>query len=149
MNKAGTPATRARCRPAAAASRSGKALLKKRGEKIERSFAHVLDSGAQRRTTLRGLDNINKRYLCAIIGFNLGLILRKLTGVGTPRQAAAAKAAALAVIRWLRECLDGYFRPAASPHRSWQENPVPAPPHTRYFPIFTPAGGNAAFSTGS
>ena len=133
----------------AVASRSGKALLKKRGEKIERSFAHVLDSGGQRRTTLRGLENINKRYLCAIIGFNLGLILRKLTGVGTPRQAAAAKAAFLAVGRWLRKCLNGYFRPAASPHTPWQENPAPAPPRTWYFPIFTPAGGNAAFSTGS
>ena len=76
-------------------SKSGKALLKKRGEHIERGFAHVLDCGGLRRTTLKGRANINKRYLCGILAFNLSLIMRKLTGVGTPRQAAAARAAFL------------------------------------------------------
>ncbi|RYG59053.1 hypothetical protein EON80_26175, partial [bacterium] len=70
-------------------SKSGKALLKKRGMHIERGFAHVLDCGGLRRTALRGLANINKRYLCGVLTFNLSLIMRKLTGVGTPRQAAA------------------------------------------------------------
>ena len=84
-------------------SKSGKALLKKRGEHIERGFAHVLDCGSLRRTTLKGQANINKRYLCGILAFNLGLIMRKLTGVGTPRQAAAARAAFLARYQaWLR-----------------------------------------------
>ena len=72
-------------------SKSGKALLKKRGEHIERGFAHVLDCGGPGRTTLKGLANIGKRYLCGIPAFNLSLIMRKLTGVGTPRQAAAAR----------------------------------------------------------
>ena len=71
-------------------SKSGKALLKKRGMHIERGFAHILDCGGLRRTTLRGQENINKRYLCGILAFNLSLIMRKLTGVGTPRQAAAS-----------------------------------------------------------
>lgn len=71
-------------------SRTGKALLRKRGEQIERGFAHVLDCGGLRRTTLRGRINNNKRYLCGILAFNLSLIMRKLTGRGTPRQAAAA-----------------------------------------------------------
>ena len=70
-------------------SKTGKALLKKRGMHIERGFAHVLDSGGLRRATLRGQANINKRYLLGILAFNLSLIMRKLTGVGTPRQAAA------------------------------------------------------------
>src|SRR5690606_926702 len=85
------PETRRAVQRAARAvrSKSGKALLKKRGEHIERGFAHVLDCGGLRRTTLRGRDNINKRYLCGILAFNLSLIMRKLTGVGTPRQAAA------------------------------------------------------------
>ena len=47
------------------------------------------------RTTLRGLAKINKRYLCGIVAFNLSLTMRKLTGVATPRQAAAAHAAFL------------------------------------------------------
>jgi transposase len=70
-------------------SKSGKRLLKMRGEKIERGFAHVLECGGLRRTTLRGLEKINKRYLCGIIAFNLSLIMRKLIGVGTPKQAVA------------------------------------------------------------
>ena len=74
-------------------SKSGKALLKKRGEQIVRGFAHVLDCGGLRRTTLRGRINNNKRYLCGILAFNLSLIMRKLTGKGTPCQAAAARAA--------------------------------------------------------
>ena len=77
-------------------SKSGKALLKKRGEHIERGFAHILDCGGLRRTTLKGLENINKRYLCGILAFNLSLIMRQLTGVGTPRQAAALRLVILA-----------------------------------------------------
>ena len=88
-------------------SKSGKRLLKLRGEKIERGFAHVLDCGDLRRTTLRGLVRINKRYLCGIIAFNLSLIMRKLTGWGTPRQtAAAAKALWRALIRLMHGLFD-------------------------------------------
>jgi transposase len=79
-------------------SQSGKDLLRQRGEKIERGFAHTLDSGGLRRTTLRGLPNINKRYLCGILAFNLCLIMRKLTGWGTPKQTAAAGAAERALL---------------------------------------------------
>lgn len=85
-------------------SRSGKALLKRRGEMIERGFAHTLDCGALRRTMLRGLQNINKRYLCGIFAFNLGLILRKKHGVGTPRQALAM---AKALLAWCRDLQTG------------------------------------------
>jgi transposase len=92
------PETRGALEKAARAvkSKSGKRQLKKRGEHIERGFAHVLDCGSLRRTTLRGQANISKRYLCGILAFNLSLIMRKLTGVGTPRQAAAARAVFLA-----------------------------------------------------
>jgi transposase len=82
----------------AVASKSGKALLKARGEHIERGFAHVLDSGGLRRTTLRGLENITKRYLCGIFAFNLSLIMRRLTGVGTPKQAAAQNRGILSLL---------------------------------------------------
>ena len=92
-------------------SKSGKALLKKRGEHIERGFAHVLDCGSLRLTTLKGQANVNKRYLCGILAFNLSLIMRKLTGVGTPRQAAAGRAAFLACYQ---ACLR--LRTAPPPH---------------------------------
>jgi transposase len=63
----------------------GKELLRKRGEKVERSFAHVLETGGMRRTHLRGHQNILKRMLIHVAGFNLGLVMRKVTGRGTPR----------------------------------------------------------------
>ena len=90
-------------------SKSGKALLKARGEHIERGFAHVLDSGGLRRTTLRGREKINKRYLCGIIAFNLCLIMRKLTGWGTPKQTAAAARGFLAWIWDIRDAWGALF----------------------------------------
>jgi transposase len=65
-----------------------KALLRKRGELIERSFAHLYDTGGMRRVHLRGKDNIAKRVLIHAAAFNLSLILRQIFGVGTARQAA-------------------------------------------------------------
>ena len=56
-----------------------------RGERIERSFAHVYDTGGMRRTHLRGHTNILKRLLIHAGGFNLGLIMRQWIGLGTPR----------------------------------------------------------------
>src|SRR6185312_4002911 len=69
----------------------GRAAMRKRGEMVERSFAHVLDRGGMRRTWLRGRDNAHKRYLVHVAGFNLGILMRALFGCGAPRQAVAAK----------------------------------------------------------
>jgi transposase len=71
-------------------SKMGQALLAKRGELLERSFEHVLDCGGARRTTLRGRENIRKRYLIQAACANLSLLMRTLTGFGTPKQALAA-----------------------------------------------------------
>jgi len=62
-----------------------KRIMKKRGELVERSFAHIYDRGGMRRTHLRGHENILKRLLIHVSGFNLGLIMRSLLGYGTPR----------------------------------------------------------------
>jgi transposase len=70
-------------------SRYGRKLLRKRGQHIERSFAHVLDAGGLRRTTLRGLENLNKRHQIAAACYNLSQLLRRLYGIGTPKQWAA------------------------------------------------------------
>lgn len=64
----------------------GRRLMRKRGELIERSFAHCYETGAMRRTHLRRHDNIAKRLLVHVGGFNLGLVMRKLTGWGKPRR---------------------------------------------------------------
>ena len=59
--------------------------MRQRGERIERSFAHLYDTGGMRRTHLRGHTNILKRLLIHAGGFNLGLVMRHLIGSGTPR----------------------------------------------------------------
>jgi transposase len=67
----------------------GRQLLRKRGELLERSFAHLYDTGGMRRLHLRGRENILKRLLVHAAGFNLSLVMRKKLGAGTPRQAAS------------------------------------------------------------
>jgi transposase len=63
----------------------GKRLLRLRGERLERPFAHLYETGGMRRVYLRGHTNIRKRLLIHTAGFNLGLLMRQLIGVGTPR----------------------------------------------------------------
>jgi transposase len=64
----------------------GKSLLRKRGEMVERSFAHCYETGGMRRTHLRGHENILKRLLVHVGAFNLSLILRGVLGSGKPRE---------------------------------------------------------------
>jgi transposase len=78
--------------------RRGKALLRRRGEFLERTFAHVYDTGGMRRTHLRGHANILKRLLIHVSAFNLGLVMRRLTGVGTPRGLQGRLATLIAVL---------------------------------------------------
>jgi transposase len=76
-------------------------LLRRRGERLERTFAHAYDTGGMRRTYLRGHDNVLKRVLVHASRFNLGLVMRRLIGVGTPRGLQGRLAALIA----LRICL--------------------------------------------
>jgi transposase len=93
-----------------AKSKSGKELLRRRGMHLERFFAHGLDAGGARRTTLRGLANLNKRFKFSAAIYNLSQLMRKLLGVGTPKQ-WAARAEGLFWLIW-RLFLEGWFRMA-------------------------------------
>jgi transposase len=64
----------------------GKALMRKRGEFLERSFAHNYETGAMRRLHLRGRENIAKRVLIHTAGFNIGLMMRTIYGLIKPRR---------------------------------------------------------------
>ena len=77
--------------------RSGVAreAFKLRAELVERSFALTLDRGGMRRAWLRGGENLKKRYLVHVAGYNLGLVMRLLVGAGTPREFLARAAAHL------------------------------------------------------
>jgi hypothetical protein len=86
-------ANRARLRSGVA-----KEALRLRAELCERGFALVLDRGGLRRAWLRGRENLRKRYLIHVAGYNLGLVMRLLVGAGTPREFLARAAARLLVL---------------------------------------------------
>jgi transposase len=67
----------------------GKRLLRGRGEKLKRSFAHCYETGNMRRLHLRGRDNVAKRVLIHAAGFNLGLLMRVRYGLRKPRSLVA------------------------------------------------------------
>src|SRR5438477_5699611 len=63
----------------------GRKLQRLRSERVERSFAHVCETGGARRTWLTGIENVRKRYLISAAAHNLGLLMRSLFKMGTPR----------------------------------------------------------------
>ena len=99
----------------------GRRLLRCRGELLERPFAHVCETGGMRRVHLRGHPNIRKRLLVHVAGCNLGLLLRQMIGVGTPRSLQGRTAALFsALFRRFRDLwgLLGRLRPLFMPHSS-------------------------------
>jgi transposase len=87
----------------------GKQLLRKRGELLERPNAHLYDTGGMRRTHLRGHDNILKRLLVHASACNLGLWMRTMCGVGTPRGLQDGLGALTALV-WIFWSHAGYLR---------------------------------------
>lgn len=106
----------------------GQRLMRRRGELIERSFAHVLETGGMRRTHLRGHQNIKKRLLVHVGGFNLGLVMRKIMGRGTPRSfqgfggLGAALRAPFAALRGSWEPIWNLRRAVAGPPCPWESD---------------------------
>jgi transposase len=110
-------------------SKSGKELLRRRGMHIERSFAHILDCGGMRRTTLRGWENLNKRFKLAAAFYNLSQLMRKLFGFGTPKQLAATMERGGRAFFWPLAAI--FIQLAAVVHRiastrreRWRQSPV-------------------------
>jgi transposase len=93
----------------------GRALQRRRSERLERPNAHLYETGGMRRTHLRGHANILKRLFVHIGGFNLGLLMRTLIGVGTPRGLQGRLAAAVAMIVALRTYLVDHWREVGAP----------------------------------
>ena len=95
----------------------GQRLLRQRGELLERPNAHLYETGRMRRVHLRGHPNILKRLLVHVCGFNLGLLMRQLTGVGTPRslqgRAAALVGAVIGLLGGLCERVKRSWTPEA------------------------------------
>src|SRR5450755_2322971 len=90
----------------------GKRLQRQRSEKVERTFAHVCETGGARRALLRGQEKVSKRYLIQVAARNLGLLMRKLFGVGTARSLQGLGGLFLALnlalrTLWSRRSADG------------------------------------------
>jgi len=106
----------------------GRALQRQRSEKVERSFAHVCETGGSRRTWLRGLEKVRKRYLMSAMARNLGLIMRALFGIGTARTLQGEGGLADALYFALFNALTGFERLLAPIHRPMKSKPTPADP---------------------
>jgi transposase len=95
----------------------GKRLLRRRGELLERPCAHLYETGGLRRAHVRGHENVLKRLFVHSGAFNLGLWMRTLRGVGTPRSLQGRAVALGAVVTVLRTLIADVLGPIWSPSR--------------------------------
>jgi transposase len=121
-----------------------KKLQRQRSELTERTFAHVCETGGARRCWLHGMLEVSKRYLLQVAARNLGLIMRKLFGMGTPRGLQkegelATSTHLLGIVAWCVACLWIQVLAALG---VWT---IPA--RVR-LPAFAPAAWKPTFSTG-
>jgi transposase len=89
-----------------------KKLQRLRSELTERTFAHVCETGGARRCWLHGMLEVSKRYLLQVAARNLGLIMRKLFGIGTPKslQQGAEDAAPAYLLIFMTVCFVNAYR---------------------------------------
>jgi transposase len=110
----------------------GRTLQRRRSERLERPNAHLYETGGMRRTHLRGHVNILKRLFVHIGGFNLGLLMRTLIGVGTPRGLQGQLPALIALVMTVRTAVVDCWRLAAAhvadftPHHRFELLPLGA-----------------------
>jgi transposase len=107
----------------------GRALQRRRSERLERPNAHLYETGGMRRTHLRGHVNILKRLLVHVAGFNLGLLMRTLIGIGTPRGLQGRLAALMALVVTLGTQLVDACRHHQTPY---PDHAVGFTPHHRF-----------------
>jgi transposase len=100
----------------------GKRLMRQRGELLERPFAHLYETGAMRRVHLRGHDNILKRILLHAGALNLGLLMRTLFGVGTPRGLQGRVAAVFVALCLLIRRLNTFYAQLRRLYRAASSN---------------------------
>src|SRR5712691_4423063 len=91
----------------------GKSLLRRRGELLERPFAHQYETGAMRRLHVRGRGNVAKRVLLQAAAFNLALILRSITKTGTPKGLADLKRSVLCTLLRVLAALAALLTPVS------------------------------------
>ena len=100
--------------------RRGRRLQRCRGEVVERTFAHMYETGGMRRVWVRGHENVRKRVLLQAAACNIGLLLRSQTGIGTPRSLQGR--AVSAICRLIGRFIDRWGRLT----RAWGSKWTPA-----------------------
>jgi transposase len=115
----------------------GKRLQRRRSEVVERSFAHVCETGGMRRLWSHGLVNARKRYTLSAAAHNLGLILRKLLGWGKPREFAAHVGALLRAGFGVQPLVQRAQPLQLVVLRSWRRFVTNAGVHDRFLPAAT------------
>ena len=100
--------------------RRGRRLQRCRGEVVERTFAHMYETGGMRRVWVRGHENVRKRVLLQAAACNIGLLLRSQTGIGTPRSLQGR--AVSAICRLIGRLIDRWGRLT----RAWGSKWTPA-----------------------
>jgi len=125
----------------------GKRLLRRRGELLERPFAHYLEAGGMRRTHLRKQTNILNRLLVYVAGFNLGILMCNRIGKGTPREYAGLRGALVSLFSCLLDDLVRTFEPGQPISERW---PRIAHLTNPFFPnrVLTVVSNLTPFSTG-
>ena len=116
----------------------GRGLQRRRSERLERPNAHLYETGAMRRTHLRGHANILKRLFVHVGGFNLGLLMRTLIGVGTPRGLQGRLGAMIEMIVALSTHVLARWRDIAAP--VVDRTPRRAPRHRFQLPSVSVSG---------
>jgi transposase len=103
-----------------------KKLQRRRSEVVERTFAHVCETGGARRTWLRGKEDVNKRYKIAAAAHNLGRLPRRLTGIGKPKalQGDGGLAALARLLVARLRIAENRLRAEIAGIRKWIQNPA-------------------------
>ena len=129
----------------------GMRLSRLRSELVERAFAHCYETGGMRRVHLRGHNNISKRLLVHAAGFNLSVLMRKVSGVGKPRVLQGRLCILISFLdaffgaRWPLCGRSGVVVTRIRRARAARSCRLPARPISRHLPV---ARQESSFSTG-
>ena len=92
----------------------GKGMQRRRGEKIERNFAHQFDTGGMDRLWVRGRENVHKKLLLQAAACNLALLLRSIYGAGKPKAAHDQLKTAIFAFLAVLQAVKGVCSPLAA-----------------------------------
>lgn len=92
----------------------GKRLQRRRGEKVERNFAHQFDTGGMDRLYVRGIENVHKKLLIQAAACNLALLMRSLYGAGKPRAAHDVLGRVVFAILAFLKAMQGLYEPVSA-----------------------------------